>query len=339
MTLSEIRRWLKERDIHLTKSLGQNLLHDPHQLDRIVECAALNPADRVLEIGPGLGPLTERLVLRAREVLAVEKDRRLVQVLKERFDAGQASSLSSDSLTRGGDEQAAEPEKPADVSEHQETSSERESSPGATKNLITGGTPVLQIVHDDALEWLKREPGDWSEWKMVSNLPYSVGSPILVELCRGTSSPRLMVVTLQLEVVQRLMAGPGGKDYGVLTLMVQLDFQPTQHFQISRACFFPEPDVDSACLVLRRRESPLLPEELRRVFVRVVKRAFSQRRKMMKNLLRAEWPAQSVEAAMADVGLSLQARAEVVSLEQFVALTRHLASTNGSTIERSRPLS
>ena len=85
MKLSEMKQILATGGIQLTKSLGQNFLHDSNQLRRIVEAAALTKTDRVLEIGPGLGPLTELLVQQAGEVLAIEKDARLVEVLRARF--------------------------------------------------------------------------------------------------------------------------------------------------------------------------------------------------------------------------------------------------------------
>ena len=86
MKLSEMRGLLAKRDIQLTKSLGQNFLHDAHQLERIVAAAELTAADKVLEIGPGLGPLTELLLQKAGQVLAIEMDGRLVEVLRERFN-------------------------------------------------------------------------------------------------------------------------------------------------------------------------------------------------------------------------------------------------------------
>src|SRR5688572_6922842 len=123
MRLSEMRQILDEREIKLTKSLGQNFLHDGNQLRRIVELAELSPVDRVLEIGPGLGPLTEALIPRVQEVLAMEKDERLCNILRERF-------------------------------------------------------PNLRLLHTDALEYLRQNPADWSDWKLVANLPYSVASPL-----------------------------------------------------------------------------------------------------------------------------------------------------------------
>jgi len=267
--LAEMRRWLDERNIQLTKSLGQNFLHDAHQLERIVTAAELAPSDKVLEIGPGLGPLTELLLARTGEVLAIEKDARLVEVLRERF-------------------------------------------------------PQLNLLHDDALDFLRHELRDWTDWKLVANLPYSVASPILVELAQSPRRPKQMTVTLQLEVAQRLMAKADDDDYGVLTLLVQLDYEPRAQFKIPPSCFFPAPDVDSACVTLVRREQPLLADEHRAAFVKIVKRAFSQRRKMMLKLLKTEWPLEKLQTAFATLNISPQERAEKLSLEQFVELTRLL---------------
>lgn len=278
MKLTEMKRLLAARGIRLTKSLGQNFLHDANQLQRIVAAAELSKSDRVLEIGPGLGPLTELLLAQAGEVLAIEKDAKLAQVLQERWPARDDAA------------------------------------------------PTLRILQDDALDYLARESRDWSEWKLVANLPYSVASPILVELA-GAHGPRRMVATLQLEVARRLMAGPVGADYGVLTLLVQLNYLPQTWFRIPASCFFPEPDVDSACVCLVRRERPLLPPEQRDAFARIVKRSFSQRRKMMFKLLKADWPEPRLTALFGQLGLSSQIRAEAVSLEQFAQLTALLLNS------------
>ena len=290
MKLSEMRELLATRGIQLTKSLGQNFLHDGNQLRRIVEAAELEKTDKILEIGPGLGPLTELLLENAGEVLAIEKDVRLVEFLRERFNVGQASSLS----------------------------------PSREKSE-TGRMPVLHLLHDDALEFLKREPRDWSNWKLVANLPYSVASTIFVELAQSPKRPERLVATLQLEVAHRLMAKAGDEDYGVLTLLLQLDYELREWFKIPASCFFPAPDVDSACVVLIRRAQPLLPENQRAIFVKIVKRAFSQRRKKMLKLLREDWPPEKLERAFEELKIPPQERAEKLSLEQIVALTVILA--------------
>jgi 16S rRNA (adenine1518-N6/adenine1519-N6)-dimethyltransferase len=178
----------------------------------------------------------------------------------------------------------------------------------------------------DALEYLRETVRDWSEWKLVSNLPYSVASPILVELAQSDRGPQRMVVTLQMEVAKRLMAKPGEKDYGLLTLLVGLDYEPQKWFKIAASCFFPEPEVDSACVSLVRRPYALLGAKERELFRALVKKTFSQRRKMMLKLLKEEWPIKVIERAFEQLGLLPHIRAETVSLEQFVRLTRMLSS-------------
>jgi 16S rRNA (adenine1518-N6/adenine1519-N6)-dimethyltransferase len=272
VTLTEIRRILGERQIQLTRSLGQNFLHDGNQLRRIADAAHLTDADRVLEIGPGLGPLTEILVSRAAKVLAIEMDLRLVSVLQERF--------------------------PQD---------ER-----------------LELLHADALDIVRDLSRNWTGWKLVSNLPYSVASPILVELALSASPPALMVATLQLEVINRIVAQPDSKDYGILTLLLGLKFEAVESFKIGRECFFPVPDVDSGCVVLKLRPAPLVGAALENAFVRVVKTAFSQRRKMMLKLLKQHWPMDRLDLGFAAAGISAQERAEKVSPRQFAILTEYL---------------
>ncbi len=233
MKLSEMRQILAGSNIRLSKSLGQNFLHDGNQLRRIVAAAHLTRSDRVLEVGPGLGPLTEILLAQAGEIFVIEKDRRFFEFLGKRF----ASALN------------------------------------------------LALQHDDALKLLQREPRDWSDWKMVSNLPYSVASPILVELAQASGCPERMVVTVQREVAQR-----------------------------------------TACVTLLRRPKPLLSPDLSESFTKIVKRGFSQRRKMMFKLLREDWPPGRLTMAWEYLQLPLTTRAEQVSLEEFVKLTKLLAA-------------
>lgn len=272
MKLNEMKQVLALGRMQLTKSLGQNFLHDGNQLRRIVDAASLSKTDRVLEIGPGLGPLTELLAARAGEVLAIEKDRRLFEFLQERL----------------------------------------------------AGASNLKLLNDDALEYLQRERRDWNDWKLVANLPYSVASPILVELVQSDGTPKVIVVTLQLEVARRLVAQAGDDDYGVLSLLIQLDYEPREHFKIPADCFFPAPDVDSACVVLERRATPLLPRGSRASYERLVKLGLSQRRKMMMKLLKQDWPAEKLEKAFSQLGISLQERAEKLRMEQFVELAKML---------------
>jgi 16S rRNA (adenine1518-N6/adenine1519-N6)-dimethyltransferase len=272
MKLSEMKGILARGEIQLTKSLGQNFLHDQNQLERIVGAGELSNEDKVLEIGPGLGPLTELLIARSREVLAIEKDRRLFEFLQTRF--AQAANF--------------------------------------------------KLLHDDALDYVKTHR-HWQDWKLVANLPYSVASPILVELAQSAAPPRRMVTTLQIEVAQRIAAQTDDDDYGILTLLLQLNYEPQGWFKIPAACFFPAPDVDSACITLTLRKEPLLSREHTPVFTKLVKRAFSQRRKMMLKLLKQDWPADKLQHIFEELKLSPQIRGEKVSLEQFAQFARMLA--------------
>jgi 16S rRNA (adenine1518-N6/adenine1519-N6)-dimethyltransferase len=302
MKLSEMRELLATRGIQLTKSLGQNFLHDGNQLRRIVEAAELKKTDKVLEIGPGLGPLTELLLENSHEVLAIEKDARLVEFLREQFP-----SVSEGRVPRA-------PNSPTTKDQ----------------GLAELAPPKLTLLHADALEFFRRESHDWGGWKLVANLPYSVASTIFVELAQSPKRPERMVATLQLEVAHRLMAKAGDEDYGVLTLLLQLDYELREWFKIPAGCFFPAPDVDSACVVLIRRAQPLLPENQRITFVQIVKRAFSQRRKMMLKLLKQDWPEQKLKQVFQQLCIPPQERAEKLSLEQFVELTKQL---NGKVYE------
>jgi 16S rRNA (adenine1518-N6/adenine1519-N6)-dimethyltransferase len=273
VNLSEMRQILGDRGIQLTKSLGQNFLHDGNQLRRIVDAAHVTAEDNVLEIGPGLGPLTDLLLQKSRRVLAIEMDQRLVVFLKQRFS-----------------------------------------------------DPKLELLHADGLAIVRDQTRDWSDWKLVANLPYSIASPILVELAENARAPKSMTVTLQIEVAQRIQSKASEPDYGVLSLLLQVRYEPVSFFKIPATSFFPAPDVDSACISLQLRAQPLLPIELLPEFKRIVKKAFSERRKMMMKLLKQEWPADKLAPAFEQIALSPQIRAEAVTLEQFVQLTSCLTN-------------
>ena len=272
MNRNEMRSTLDEESVRLSKALGQNLLHDQNVLRRIAKAADLQPADQALEIGPGLGALTEHLLPAVDQLTAIEKDKRLHAHLRERF---------------------ADDDK-------------------------------LRLIHADALKYFQNQEIDWSGWKLVSNLPYNVASPLLVDLAAMPRGPERLVVTVQWEVGQRLAAQHATRDYSKLTLLVGCRYIVKEIFKISPHCFFPEPRVDSACITLDRRPEPLYPDALHKPFTTVVKRAFSQRRKMMRKNLKGGWPDEILDAAMSAVGLDSKIRAEKVTLEQFVALTLKL---------------
>ena len=271
--------------MQLTKSLGQNFLHDQNQLRADRGGGGIDPHGQGLEIGPGLGPLTDC------------SWKRPAKCWPSKRTGGWWNFCANGSRNpwhpgRG----------PADK-------------------------PVnLSCCMTTRWNFCKREPRDWSDWKLVANLPYSVASPILVELAPASRAPKMMVATLQLEVARRLMAQTDDDDYGVLTLLVQLDFAAARLVsRFRRPVFSRRRTWIRPAWFWAPRPAAAAGESARRFSCKIVKRGFSQRRKMMLKLLKQDWPKERLEAAFGVLEISPQERAEKLSLEQFVQLTGLLA--------------
>lgn len=139
-----------------------------------------------------------------------------------------------------------------------------------------------------------------------------------------------MVVTLQAEVVDRIRAAPGTGEFGVLTLLLARTFQAGPAFRIPATCFFPAPDVESACVRLERRLPPLAEGAAAAIYVQLVKTAFSQRRKQLRKVLRSRWPEPALAQAWANLALAGDVRPEVLSPAQFADLARLLGPATGA---------
>jgi 16S rRNA (adenine1518-N6/adenine1519-N6)-dimethyltransferase len=175
--------------------------------------------------------------------------------------------------------------------------------------------PEIELIEGDAVE-VELPPCD----KVVGNLPYNISTPVLQRFVESEPKPRAIIVTLQREVAHRLAAKPRQKDYGALTLFTQLYYHGTIAHIVSPRCFFPEPKVESAVVVLERRD-PRVKLEAGARFHELVRRGFAQRRKMLKKLLN-ELP--GVEPALVEGGAAPTARAEELSLEQWIGLANAL---------------
>ena len=262
---------LRERDIRPDKALGQNFLIDRNVLLRIVEAAELRPGDEVLEIGAGLGALTEALLAAGTRVVAVEKDPALQPVLRDRFP----------------------------------------------------GNPSFSLLCGDALGM------DFSPYfapprsaKLVSNLPYSVGTRIAVDAALGPAPPVGMTLLLQKEVCRRFAAAPGDPDRGAVSVLLQRLYDVKIARDVPPGCFLPRPEVVSSVVTLRRHaRHPLPPAEAAR-FAAFVKRAFLHRRKQLKSTLRGALPEEATLAAFAQAGVPPAARPESLSLANWLALCR-----------------
>ncbi|MFA6149585.1 MAG: 16S rRNA (adenine(1518)-N(6)/adenine(1519)-N(6))-dimethyltransferase RsmA [bacterium] len=252
------------------KSFGQNFLTDGNVAGKIVALARTFPPP-YLEIGPGLGALTDPLAEAGTPVVAVEVDRGLAAHLRERF----------------------------------------------------GGTSV-EVIEADFLkvpeeEWRSRFPAGGT---VVGNLPYSVSSPIVLRLIELRDRFPRAVLMLQREVVDRLCAGPGGKEYGILSVYLGVLAESRKEFAVRRTCFHPAPDVDSAVMSIRFVGD--FPEVLVAALRTVVRAAFAHRRKTLRNAPVPFLPggaAQWRELLLA-AGIDPAGRAEEVPPAAYLALAR-----------------
>lgn len=254
------------------KRFGQNFLRDMSVVDRILAAAELEPQDRVLEIGPGLGVLTDRLLERAREVQVMEVDRDLVERLLARQD------------------------------------------------------PRLTVHSGDCLEM------DWPAlllhppYTLVANLPYNISSQVVFKILDHRPLFRRLVLMFQKEVADRLAASPGGKDYGILSVLTQVWFDVRRVATVPPGAFHPPPKVTSAVLSFVPLTTPRVVIEDEAFFRRVVKGAFAQRRKTLRNTLASAGFGHDLESAFEEAGIDPVRRGETLDLEEFARLSRALAA-------------
>ena len=251
------------------KELGQHFLVDENLLGVIDRFAELGPEDVVLEVGPGLGVLTNYLADSVAHVHAVELDRALEPLLRESL----------------------------------------------------GGRENVELHLGDALRLDLAELRP-TPTKLVSNLPYNIATPLIVESLDGLPSIELWCVMVQREVADRLFAQPSTKAYGAVSVLVQLAAERTGFHRVSRTVFRPRPNVDSALIAFRRRQ---LPADFARV-KHLVTAAFAHRRKRLANSLELAGFATRDDAteALHAIGRDPGARAEELAPPEFPALAEAL---------------
>ncbi|MCE9624416.1 MAG: 16S rRNA (adenine(1518)-N(6)/adenine(1519)-N(6))-dimethyltransferase RsmA [Deltaproteobacteria bacterium] len=196
------------------------------------------------------------------------------------------------------------------------------------------GEKPVEILEGDFLEldWAELESRLGRRFKILSNLPYNVGTAIFTKLLRRAAPGTEMVLMFQREVGERLLAKPRGKEYGSLSVFAQLAAEGRLVTVVSPAAFQPPPKVESIVLRFRKREDPALPPEEWESFEAFVQAGFAQRRKMLRQNLRAVIPgalAEEVEARLSAVGANAQARAEELSVEQWIRLFKARLETLG----------
>lgn len=246
------------------KRFGQHFLHDRQVISRIIDAIAPRPGDHLVEVGPGEGALTERLLAVTDHLDVIEIDRDLAANLRNRTDWHDRLIVHEGDVLR------------------------------FDFGSLAADTPL----------------------RIVGNLPYNISTPLLFRLLAQREAIRDMHFMLQREVVDRLVAAPGGSDYGRLTVMLQAHCTATPLFRVGSGAFRPPPAVESAVVRLEPRDRPLVPAELRASFAEIVQAAFSARRKTLRNGLHALLSPQQIEAA----GVDPAARPQTLAVEAFAAL-------------------
>lgn len=265
-SLSTIRALLDARGLAPRKRLGQNFLHDANQVRRLVAASGVGAGDRVLEVGPGTGALTEALLDAGADIVAVELDPGLADLLEERL-GDRIVLVRGDVLARG-----------------------RHLAPAVIAAL--GAAP----------------------FRLVANLPYQAASPLMAALLIDGRACLGQYVTIQREVADRLVAGPGTKAYGPLGIIVQALAEVRRIAIVPASCFWPEPQVTSAMVAIEPRDAPPVDQDDAPAFARFVTGLFAARRKQLGTTLGRDlaWPA----------GVVPTMRPEAVGVEGLVALFR-----------------
>lgn len=265
---------LKTFDIRMSKKLGQNFLIDESVVRGIVDAAGVSRSDTVLEIGPGIGTLTQGLAETGAQVVAVELDGRLIDVLAKTLE----------------------------------------------------GYDNVRVIHGDILKINVTDEVLAAPFKVVANLPYYITTPIIMGLLEARLPVSTLVTMVQKEVAVRMVARPGNKDYGALSVAVQYFTQPQIMFEVPPASFIPSPAVDSAVIRCIVHDKPPVAAADEKMFFRVVKAAFSQRRKTLNNALKTMgMPVEEIQQALAIAKVEGSRRGETLSLEEFAAIANAFA--------------
>lgn len=273
---------MRKHDLHMKKSLGQNFLVEPQILENMLVSGQVDDSTTVIEIGPGIGALTEFLARHAKKVLAFEIDDRFIGIL-------------DDTLS------------PYD-------------------NVQVVHQDILSVdFHSSDYEWLHQE----EKLLVIANLPYYITTPILMKLILSDLPFQRLVMMMQKEVAERIQASVGTKDYSSLTVAIQNRMDTAIAFMVPPTVFIPQPNVESAVLVLSRRSEALVEVNDDEAFQVFVQMCFKQRRKTLWNNLRHayvndERSVEELRALVEDIGIDPSRRAETLTIQEFATLYQQL---------------
>jgi len=274
--MGSIRKELAEQGLIPRKKWGQHFLTDKNILKKVIKTAEIGKEDVVLEVGPGLGEMTQVLAQEARKVIAVEIDARLVEVLRNKL----------------------------------------------------ADTPNVEILQGDILKFDVRKHlgSEKRPVKVVANLPYQISTPLLFHFINSKDLFSALILMLQREVAERMVAPPGKKAYGPLSVLVQSVADISICFIVKPSAFFPPPEVESAVIRLSWKERPMIAPEQEEGFRAVVKGCLGYRRKTLANALKHSdlLLPEDLEKRLEEIGIDPRRRPETLSVQEFVDLASTL---------------
>jgi len=270
---------LTSHGIYAKKQLGQHFLDDPAAVDMIIDRSGISPEDIVLEIGAGLGALTIPLARTSEKVYAVEKDHRIIELLKT--------------------------------------------------ELHTLGLSNVVLIEKNILKVDIKTLAENANKKIIviGNLPYNISSQILIQLINTRKSVNKAILMFQKELAQRITAQPGCKDYGRLTVMLRYCADIKRLAEVKASLFFPKPKVDSEVLEIIFKNIIKYPAKDELFFFRVIKAAFSKRRKTLKNALAGSElhiDAKTAVQVLENAGIDPSRRAETFTVQEFVKMSNYI---------------
>mgnify|MGYP002626345535 CR=1 FL=1 len=277
--IQDIRGLLSLHGFHFSKSKGQNFLTAAWVPREIAEGAGVDESCGVLEVGPGIGPLSQALCQRAGKVVAVEVDRSLQPILAETMAGFENFHLIFGDILK------------TDIS-------------ALTAEHFPGLRPMA-----------------------CANLPYYITSPVISALL-GAECFQSVTVMVQKEVAQRICADPGTRDYSAFSVLCRFYAEPEILFEVPPSCFLPQPKVTSAVITLHCRREPPCPIPDKKLFFRVVKASFAQRRKLLVNGLASGFPQipkAELLRCIRDAGFPETLRGETLDIPGFSRITDQIA--------------
>ena len=280
-TKAFVDKALNENNLYAKKKFGQNFLTDQNILSNIVLASECNMDSLVIEIGPGLGALTELLCESAGFVLAYEIDSDLIPVLNKNLEQ--------------------------------------------FNNYEIINKDILEVdINEDINKYKK----DYKNIILVANLPYYITTPIILGLLSKTNLIKKYVMMMQLEVADRICGKPKTKDYNALSIAIGYRAEATKCFNVSRKVFIPEPNVDSAVIKLDLYDNPPFKANDEELFFKLIREAFSQRRKTLVNNLSNNYNKELILKMLDEFNIKSNVRSEELTIANFVDFSNYISENN-----------